>query len=155
MSATPAAGRRRVRARVEGTVQGVGFRPYVYRLAAELGLGGYVLNDERGVLLEVEGPAGAVARFLERLPDEAPPLAAVERVATEEEPRGEIASSRSAPAPPAASPRPWSPRTPRPAPTASPSCSTRPTAATATRSSTAPTAARASRSCAASPTTAR
>ena len=46
---------RRVRARVEGTVQGVGFRPFVYRLAAELGLAGYVLNDERGVLLEVEG----------------------------------------------------------------------------------------------------
>ena len=90
MSAPPATGRRRVRARVEGTVQGVGFRPYVYRLAAELGLGGYILNDERGVLLEVEGPPGAVARFLERLPEEAPPLAAVERVETEEEdPRGE------------------------------------------------------------------
>ena len=38
-------------------MQGVGFRPYVYRLAAELGLGGYVLNDERGVLVEVEGDA--------------------------------------------------------------------------------------------------
>ena len=71
-------------------MQGVGFRPYVYRLATDLGLGGYILNDERGVLLEVEGPAGSVARFLERLPAEAPPLAAVERVATEEErPRGE------------------------------------------------------------------
>jgi hydrogenase maturation protein HypF len=86
LSSAPAAGRRRVRARVEGTVQGVGFRPYVYRLADELGLAGYVLNDERGVLLEVEGPADAVASFLERLPTEAPPLAAVERVATAEEP---------------------------------------------------------------------
>ena len=47
----------RTRARVEGTVQGVGFRPFVYRLAAELELSGWVLNDERGVLLEVEGPA--------------------------------------------------------------------------------------------------
>ena len=74
----------RVRARVEGTVQGVGFRPYVYRLASELGLGGYVLNDTRGVLLEVEGEDAAVERFLERLPVEAPPLASIERVARED-----------------------------------------------------------------------
>ena len=47
----------RVRARVEGTVQGVGFRPYVYRLAAELGLAGHVLNDSRGVVVEVEAPS--------------------------------------------------------------------------------------------------
>ena len=59
--------RRRVRARVEGTVQGVGFRPYVYRLARELGLAGFVLNDARGVVLEVEGDAEPVERFLERL----------------------------------------------------------------------------------------
>jgi hydrogenase maturation protein HypF len=71
----------RVRARVEGTVQGVGFRPYVHGLATELGLSGYVLNDARGVLLEVEGEA--VDRFLARLPAEAPPLASVERVDAE------------------------------------------------------------------------
>ena len=89
---TAAAGRRRVSARVEGTVQGVGFRPYVYRLAAELQLGGCVRNDERGVQLEVEGPPEAVASFLERLPAEAPPLADVERVLTREEPpRGDRA----------------------------------------------------------------
>jgi hydrogenase maturation protein HypF len=70
----------RVRARVQGTVQGVGFRPYVYRLARDERLGGWVRNDERGVVLEVEGAAAAVERFLERLPLEAPPLAAVERV---------------------------------------------------------------------------
>ena len=58
----------RAGARVEGVVQGVGFRPYVHRLAAELGLAGFVLNDERGVLVEVEGPAAAVEAFLERLP---------------------------------------------------------------------------------------
>ncbi len=52
--ASPAA-----RVRVQGTVQGVGFRPYVYRLAGELGLDGWVLNDAHGVLAEVEGaPAG-------------------------------------------------------------------------------------------------
>ena len=49
--------RRRARARIEGTVQGVGFRPYVHRLAGELELAGYVRNDERGVVLEVEGDA--------------------------------------------------------------------------------------------------
>ncbi len=71
---------RRVRARVQGTVQGVGFRPYVYRLARDEQLGGWVRNDERGVLLEVEGAPDAVERFLARLPREAPPLAAVEHV---------------------------------------------------------------------------
>ena len=70
----------RVRARVQGTVQGVGFRPYVYRLARDERLGGWVRNDERGVVLEVEGAAAAVERFLARLPREAPPLAAVEDV---------------------------------------------------------------------------
>jgi hydrogenase maturation protein HypF len=87
MSAVPAvrtAARRRVRARVEGTVQGVGFRPYVYRLVGELGLGGWVLNDTRGVLLEVEGEERAVDDFLARLAAEAPPLAVVERVRSEE-----------------------------------------------------------------------
>src|SRR5207247_10361386 len=74
----------RARARVEGTVQGVGFRPYVWRLATQLGLGGFVLNDERGVLVEVEGDPGAVERFRARLVGEAPPLAAVGRVAWED-----------------------------------------------------------------------
>jgi hydrogenase maturation protein HypF len=74
----------RVRVRVEGTVQGVGFRPFVYRLAEELRLAGWVLNDERGVLLEAEGEAAAVESFLERLRSEAPPLASVERVLSEQ-----------------------------------------------------------------------
>jgi hydrogenase maturation protein HypF len=73
----------RVRARVDGTVQGVGFRPYVFRLAEALGLDGFVANDERGVVLEVEGEPSAVERFLERLPREAPPLATIEAVAHE------------------------------------------------------------------------
>jgi hydrogenase maturation protein HypF len=73
----------RRRVRVAGTVQGVGFRPYVYRLAGELGLGGYVLNDNDGVLLEVEGAAEAVERFMSRLPAEAPPLAHIERIAVQ------------------------------------------------------------------------
>ncbi|MDO8210313.1 carbamoyltransferase HypF [Conexibacter sp. CPCC 206217] len=75
---SPAA--RRLRIRVEGTVQGVGFRPYVHRLARELELGGAVGNDERGVVIEVEGDAAGVGDFLARLAAEAPPLAHVERV---------------------------------------------------------------------------
>jgi hydrogenase maturation protein HypF len=74
---------RRLRVRVGGVVQGVGFRPHVYRLAHELGLGGYVLNDERGVLLEVEGGQAAVERFLDRLVLESPPLARTEIVSPE------------------------------------------------------------------------
>jgi hydrogenase maturation protein HypF len=82
----------RARARVEGTVQGVGFRPYVYRLADEHRLAGFVLNDSHGVLLEVEGSAAGVEQFLARLAPDAPPLAVVERVVAEErEPLGESA----------------------------------------------------------------
>ncbi len=83
MNALATEQRRRVRARVAGTVQGVGFRPYVYRLAVELGLDGFVLNEPEGVVLEVEAEAGAVERFFERLPADAPPLAVIDRVETE------------------------------------------------------------------------
>jgi hydrogenase maturation protein HypF len=88
----------RIRLRVDGTVQGVGFRPFVYRLAGELQLGGWVRNDGRGVELEIEGPCEAVRAFAERLTAEAPPMARVERVRSEPQPlRGErrfwIASS--------------------------------------------------------------
>ena len=90
--------------RVEGVVQGVGFRPYVYRLAGELGLTGFVLNDPRGVLLEVEGSETAVERFLARLGPDAPPLASIERVVAEDrEPIGhssfQIVESRDGGAP--------------------------------------------------------
>jgi hydrogenase maturation protein HypF len=86
---TALSARRRVGIRVEGIVQGVGFRPYVFRLAGELGLAGYVLNDEHGVLLEIEGRGGQVDEFLRRLALEAPPLAVLERVVCEDrEPSG-------------------------------------------------------------------
>lgn len=71
-------GHRRVRLRVTGVVQGVGFRPSVYRLATSLGLGGFVLNDPTGVTIEVEGPHDAVRTFVEDLPGRAPPLSAME-----------------------------------------------------------------------------
>jgi len=68
---------RRLRIAIHGAVQGVGFRPYVYRLATELGLRGWVLNDTRGVFIEVEGPLPTLTRFLERLPAEKPPRAII------------------------------------------------------------------------------
>jgi hydrogenase maturation protein HypF len=79
----------RTRVRVEGIVQGVGFRPFVHALAGRLGLAGLVGNDAGGVFVEVEGAAETVERFLEALAAEAPPLAVIERVtATPLEPTG-------------------------------------------------------------------
>ncbi len=65
----------RHRIRVTGVVQGVGFRPFVHRLATELGLAGHVGNDTGGVFVEVEGQPSDVARFERRLLDEPPPMA--------------------------------------------------------------------------------
>jgi len=73
----------RRRLRVTGTVQGVGFRPFVYRLAADLGLAGWVGNDSLGVLLEAEGPAPALDALAARLVAEAPPLARIDSVVAE------------------------------------------------------------------------
>jgi len=67
----------RWRIRVKGIVQGVGFRPFVYNLARRFQLGGYVLNDGAGVLIEVEGETAAAKAFITALREEAPPLAAV------------------------------------------------------------------------------
>jgi hydrogenase maturation protein HypF len=70
----------RSRIRVEGVVQGVGFRPYVYSLAIRYGLAGLVGNDTTGVFIEVEGGSRALAAFRAALPREAPPQAVIERV---------------------------------------------------------------------------
>jgi len=76
--------------RVTGTVQGVGFRPFVYGLARRYGLVGFVLNDGGGVSIEAEGEAGALDAFAAALTDEAPGLARVESVQTRPLPtRGE------------------------------------------------------------------
>lgn len=75
---------RRLSLRVFGAVQGVGMRPFVAKLAGELGLAGHVFNDAEGVGIEIEGRA--TAAFLARLTAEAPPLARIERVATEARP---------------------------------------------------------------------
>ena len=71
---------------VRGRVQGVGFRPFVYRLALEEGLAGMVGNDTRGVYIEAEGVPEAVDRFTARLRDELPPLARIASLETRETP---------------------------------------------------------------------
>ncbi len=75
----------RLQIRCRGTVQGVGFRPAVHRIATSLGLAGWVVNDPQGATLEIEGPAEVVERFVERLHSDLPPLARLD--AAEEEPR--------------------------------------------------------------------
>ena len=71
-------------AAVRGVVQGVGFRPFVFRLAQEEGLAGFIGNDTDGVTIEVEGAAARVEAFLARLREEAPPLARIDSVVVAE-----------------------------------------------------------------------
>ncbi len=77
---TVAESRVRRRLRVRGIVQGVGFRPFVYRLASELALDGWVGNDAAGVTIEVQGDEQRIVRLARRLRDEAPALARVEAI---------------------------------------------------------------------------
>ena len=72
------------RIRVSGIVQGVGFRPFVWRLAQELQLSGWVRNDALGVEIAAQGSASQMAALLERLRSEAPVLARVDNVQTRE-----------------------------------------------------------------------
>jgi hydrogenase maturation protein HypF len=74
------AGHRRLRLQMEGLVQGVGFRPFVHRLASALELAGWVENTAAGVCLELEGPAAALEAFLARLPRERPPHSRLDRL---------------------------------------------------------------------------
>src|SRR5262245_23486653 len=70
--------------RVRGTVQGVGFRPMVYRVARSARLGGFVCNDGQGVLIEIEGDRATVTGFPDALRRAAPPLARIESIDVEE-----------------------------------------------------------------------
>ncbi|HEY6173456.1 MAG TPA: acylphosphatase, partial [Kofleriaceae bacterium] len=87
--------------RVRGVVQGVGFRPAVYRLAARLGLGGFVRNDREGVWIEVEGERATLDRFTSSLVASPPVGARIDRVesralATREDPAFRIAEGPAA-----------------------------------------------------------
>ncbi len=77
---------RRIRRRfhIQGVVQGVGFRPFVYGRAIEMGVTGYVVNDPRGVAIEAEGDEAAVARFEAALRADPPPLASITSFQTED-----------------------------------------------------------------------
>ena len=80
----------RYRLEIRGAVQGVGFRPTVYRYAAEAGLAGFVTNDSSGLVVEVEGPGRACEDFVSRLRAEPPPAAAVREFSSRAvDPRGE------------------------------------------------------------------
>jgi hydrogenase maturation protein HypF len=70
----------RLRLQVRGLVQGVGFRPFVHRLATAAGLVGHVGNDTRGVVVEVEGPSAVVDEVAQQLVTSAPPLARVDAI---------------------------------------------------------------------------
>ena len=74
--------RARIRIRIGGIVQGVGFRPFIYSLATSLGLGGFVRNDTRGVIVEAEGRAARLSELVERIRLEAPPLARLEEISS-------------------------------------------------------------------------
>ena len=69
-----------MRITVKGTVQGVGFRPFVYRLARENRLSGTVANTSAGVVIQVSGEPDSLARFRQQLAGEAPPLARIDRI---------------------------------------------------------------------------
>lgn len=94
----------RVRLHIRGAVQGVGFRPFVYWLAEELGLGGWVQNTAQGVVVEVEGERRDVEEFRERIVAERPPHSFIQGVeAAHLDPKGsavfEIRDSKSSGAP--------------------------------------------------------
>lgn len=74
------AGHERLKLIMGGAVQGVGFRPFVYRLAIELKLSGYVSNTAQGVLIEVEGRRDFLEQFQQRIETEKPPRAVVQSV---------------------------------------------------------------------------
>ncbi len=71
---------KRLNLKIQGLVQGVGFRPFVYQLATELGLTGWVKNTSAGVLIELEGDRPLLETFLARLPAEKPYLAEIQQM---------------------------------------------------------------------------
>jgi hydrogenase maturation protein HypF len=77
-------GEARLRIQLRGIVQGVGFRPFVHRLAEERQLGGWVLNSSAGLVTEVEGTRTALDSFVEAVRHEAPPLAWIQEMQVSE-----------------------------------------------------------------------
>ncbi|MDP2864826.1 MAG: acylphosphatase, partial [Elusimicrobiota bacterium] len=65
---------------IRGVVQGVGFRPHVYKLALARGLGGWVKNDASGVTIEAEGPGAAIGEFIKDISRRSPPASRIDSV---------------------------------------------------------------------------
>jgi len=80
MDTNPPSSRRRIRLRLRGIVQGVGFRPFVHNLALKLNLAGYVLNSSAGLVAEVEGDPAAVDAFAKALREDPPALAWIQEM---------------------------------------------------------------------------
>src|ERR1700733_9528016 len=76
--------------KVRGVVQGVGFRPFVYRIASELHVTGWVLNGEEGVAIHAEGDDSILEEFLRRLKTEAPPAARIVEIEVSPVPSGDF-----------------------------------------------------------------
>jgi hydrogenase maturation protein HypF len=72
----------RMNLKIRGTVQGVGFRPFVYRLATQMGLSGWVCNSTEGVQIELEGRREKLSLFVERLKSGKPPLSTIDDLQT-------------------------------------------------------------------------
>src|SRR5215472_2617843 len=70
---------------IRGVVQGVGFRPFVYRIAQQCGVRGRVLNSSDGVIIEAEAGDSGMARFLSLLTGHLPPLARIDDIAVSDE----------------------------------------------------------------------
>lgn len=82
----------RLRVHIQGIVQGVGFRPFIYQLAHRHCLNGYVANTPKGVKIEIEGDREPLYQFLKELPGTAPPLANITQIDTEELPAADYSS---------------------------------------------------------------
>ena len=86
-SITPRVGmNKRAKGTIEGIVQGVGFRPFIYQLARRYRLTGYVGNTSSGVDVEVEGPRERIQAFRQAVPSESPPLAQISAIIWEDIP---------------------------------------------------------------------
>src|SRR5215510_10142206 len=73
----------RRRFEIQGAVQGVGFRPFIYRLATQIGIQGWVNNSAQGVVIEAEAPIPQLDAFLARIESEKPPHSLIQRISVE------------------------------------------------------------------------
>jgi hydrogenase maturation protein HypF len=76
----------RIKISIKGAVQGVGFRPFIYKLANSLDLKGYVLNTSQGVIIEAEGENNLLTEFTERIKSEKPPISLIQNISIEKLP---------------------------------------------------------------------